>query len=68
MAAWNEQGLRWREWTATELVWILHRRNIAIIAAETPSQMRKYLNATHDDAYLRVWDNERMADKHSDQQ
>jgi len=48
------------------MVWILHRRNIAIISQETPSQMRKYLNAAHDYAYLRTWDNQQLKDKFSD--
>ena len=28
--------------------------------------MRKYLNATHDYAYLRTWDNQQLSDKFSD--
>lgn len=49
-------------------MWILHRRNIAIITQETPSQMRKYLQATHDYAYLTTWDNQQMKDKFADRQ
>lgn len=66
VTSWNMEGLRWRDWGWTEMVWMLHTRNMQRIAATQKTQMRKYLTYTRDFTALTTWDNSQMNDRFSD--
>jgi hypothetical protein len=66
VTSWNERGIRWRELSAGEILWMVHSETIRHLAAESPAQVRRYLNQTRDWEMLREWDNKRMSDRASD--
>ena len=54
---WNIRGVRWREMSAGELIWIHHIETFEFYAQERKSMVRQYLVDTGDILRLRMWDN-----------
>lgn len=57
------QGLRWKEWSLAELLWVVHSTTTAHLKEESPHKVRLYLTQTKDYTVLREWDNSQMKDK-----
>lgn len=53
---WNRAGIRWREMSAVEMLWMHHRDNIDHFAEHRKGQMRQYLILTKDHDALAAWD------------
>ncbi len=56
------QGVRWREFSFTEMLWLAHLTTIERLKADKPHQVRLYLNQTKDYTALREWDRSQMKD------
>lgn len=55
-------GVRWREFSFAELLWVAHTNTIESLKADKPHQVRMYLNQTKDYTALREWDKSQMKD------
>lgn len=54
------QGIRWRDFSAVELMWFAHTTTIERLKEDKPNQVRLYLTATKDYTSLREWDLSQM--------
>lgn len=57
ITAWNREGIRWRDFTATEMLWMMHQMTFDSLRFNHKSQVRDYLNEVRDYALLARWDN-----------
>lgn len=64
MTSWNLNGVRWREMSATEIMWLVHTTTLDQLKEESPSKVRLYLTQMKDYDALRDWDVSRMKDSH----
>lgn len=62
VTSWNLNGVRWRELSFTEILWLAHTTTIERMKEEKPHQVRLYLNQTKDYTALREWDKSQMKD------
>lgn len=54
--------MRWRELSATEILWLAHTSTIERLKTDKPHQVRLYLTQTKDYTALREWDLSQMKD------
>lgn len=59
---WNLNGVKWREFSAAEMLWMVHTNTIQNLKEDKPSQVRLYLTKTRDYTALREWDVSQMKD------
>lgn len=62
VTGWNLTGVRWRDCSLVELLWLIHSNVLNNLKEERPQQVRSYLTEVKDYAALREWDNSRMKD------
>gem|GEM_PF-1798578 len=62
ITGWNQNGVRWRELSGAEILWMVHLNTIENLKNEKPAQVRMYLTSLKDYTALREWDNARMKD------
>ena len=55
-------GVRWREFSLVEILWVAHTNTIQTLKEDKPQQVRMYLNQTKDYTALREWDKSQMKD------
>ena len=55
-------GVRWRDFSFTEIIWLAHLSTLERLKEEKPQQVRLYLNQTKDYTALREWDKSQMKD------
>lgn len=55
-------GIRWREFSLAELLWIAHTTTIQQLKEDKPSQVRRYLTQTKDYTALTEWDKSQLKD------
>lgn len=63
---WNQHGIRWRELSAAELMWLTYTETLEYLKHESPGQVRRFLTNMRDWDELRAWDNQQMRDRASD--
>lgn len=56
-------GVKWREFSAVELIWVAHTNTLQALKEDKPQQVRLYLSQTKDYTALREWDKSQMKDK-----
>lgn len=57
------KGIRWREFSASEVLWLVHTSTLEQLKEDKPSQVRRYLTDTKDYTALREWDNSQMKEQ-----
>jgi hypothetical protein len=62
VTSWNLNGVRWRELSFTEILWLAHTATIAGLKEDNPRQVRMYLTQTKDYTALREWDKSQLKD------
>lgn len=62
VTSWNLEGVRWREFSFAEILWMVHINTIERLKEDKPNQVRMYLNQTKDYTALREWDKSQMKD------
>lgn len=62
VTSWNLNGVRWREFSAVEIIWLVHTTTVEWMKVDRPQSVRMYLNQTRDYTALREWDKSRMSD------
>jgi len=62
VTGWNINGVRWRDFSFTEVLWLAHVTTIQRLKEDKPNQVRLYLNQTKDYTALREWDKSQMKD------
>lgn len=55
-------GVRWRGFSAVEMLWVAHTNTVESLKTDKPHQVRMYLNQTKDYTALREWDKSQMKD------
>lgn len=55
-------GIRWREFSLAEMLWIAHTTTIQHLKEDKPNQVRLYLTQTKDYTALREWDKSQLKD------
>lgn len=63
ITAWNISGVRWREFSIIELLWIAHTGTLQGMKASNPKGVRMYLTQVRDYTALREWDKAQLKDK-----
>lgn len=56
------QGIRWREFSAVEILWFAHTNTVERMKEDKSPQIRLYLTTTKDYTSLREWDKVQMKD------
>ena len=56
------QGLRWREFSAVEILWYVHTNAVERMKEDKSPKIRMYLTSTKDYTSLREWDKAQMKD------
>lgn len=56
------QGIRWREFSAVEILWYVHTNTVENMKEDKSPKIRMYLTATKDYTSLREWDKAQMND------
>lgn len=56
------QGVRWREFSAVEILWYAHTNTVERMKEDKAPNIRIYLTATRDYTSLREWDKVQMKD------
>lgn len=56
VTAWNRSGIRWRDMSAVELLWLAHVNQFEYLAENRRSGVRRYLLDSGDLVRLRQWD------------
>lgn len=62
VTSWNMNGVRWRELSFVEILWLAHTTTIERMKEDKPHQVRLYLTQTKDYTALREWDRSQMKD------
>lgn len=62
ITSWNINGVRWKEFSFAEMLWMVHLSTIERLKEDKPNQVRMYLNQTKDYTALREWDKSQMKD------
>ena len=62
ITGWNLSGVRWREFSFAELIWVAHTSTLQRLKEDKPNQVRMYLTQTKDYTALREWDKSQMKD------
>lgn len=62
VTGWNLNGVRWREFSFVEILWMVHLSTIEQLKESKPGQVRLYLTQTKDYTALREWDRSQMKD------
>lgn len=62
VTSWNMQGVRWREFSFAEILWLAHITTIEKMKEDKPHKVRLYLTQTKDYTALREWDRSQMKD------
>lgn len=57
---WNLSGVRWREFSLAEMMWVVHISTLQQMKEDSPGQVRRYLTQMKDYTALRDWDKEQM--------
>lgn len=60
VTSWNRGGVRWRDFSGAELIWLVHTSTIDQMKEDAPRSVRRYLTDTKDFAALREWDKAQM--------
>lgn len=60
ITSWNMNGVRWRELSFVEILWLAHTATIERMKEDKPHQVRLYLTQTRDYTALREWDLSQM--------
>lgn len=55
-------GVKWKELSFAEILWIVHQSTIERLKEDKPNQVRMYLNETKDYTALREWDKSQLKD------
>ena len=55
-------GVKWRELSFAEVLWMVHLTTIERLKEDKPQQVRMYLNRTKDYTALRAWDKSQLKD------
>lgn len=55
-------GVRWRDLSFVEILWLAHITTIERLKEDKPHQVRMYLTQTKDYTALREWDRSQMKD------
>jgi hypothetical protein len=63
VTSWNVNGIRWRDLSFAEILWLAHLNTIDRLKEEKPHQVRLYLTQTKDYTALREWDKSQMKEK-----
>ena len=63
VTSWNMSGIRWREFSFSEILWFAHISTIERMKEDKPHQLRLYLTQTKDYTALREWDLSQMKDR-----
>lgn len=56
------QGIRWREFSAVEILWYVHTNAVERMKEDKSPKIRVYLTSTKDYTSLREWDKAQMKD------
>ena len=59
---WNRDGIRWRDFSFTEILWLAHTHTIDRLREDAPKRVRMYLTQVQDYTALREWDKSQMKD------
>lgn len=62
VTGWNINGVPWRTFSFTEILWLAHLTTIEHLKSDKPHQVRLYLTKTKDYTALREWDRSQMKD------
>ena len=62
VTTWNMQGIRWREFSAVEILWYVHTNAVERMKEDKSPKIRMYLTSTKDYTSLREWDKAQMKD------
>lgn len=62
VTAWNQSGVRWREMSFAEMLWLVHTTTLQNLKEEQPHKVRLYLTQTRDYTALREWDKSQLKD------
>lgn len=62
VTSWNMNGVRWRDLSFVEILWLAHITTIERLKEDKPHQVRMYLTQTKDYTALREWDRSQMKD------
>lgn len=62
VTSWNMNGIRWRDFSFAELLWLAHTTTLQRLQEDKPNQVRLYLTQTRDYAALREWDKSQIKD------
>lgn len=62
VTSWNLNGVRWREFSLAEIIWMVHTTALEHMKQENPGGVRLYLTQVRDYTALREWDTSRMKD------
>lgn len=62
VTSWNSSGVRWRDFSFAEILWLAHSTTIERLKEDKPHQVRLYLTQTKDYTALREWDKSQMKD------
>ncbi len=62
ITSWNLNGIRWRDFSFAEMLWMAHSTTIERLKEDKPQQVRLYLTQTKDYTALREWDKSQMRD------
>lgn len=55
-------GIKWREFSFAEILWMVHLSTIESLKEDKPHQVRMYLTQTKDYTALREWDKAQLKD------
>lgn len=62
VTSWNVNGVRWRELSFVEILWLAHTSTLEKLKEDNPRQVRMYLTQVKDYTALREWDMAQMKD------
>jgi hypothetical protein len=62
ITSWNLNGVKWKELSMAEMLWMVHLSTIERLKEDKPQQVRLYLNQTKDYTALREWDKSQLKD------
>lgn len=62
VTSWNRDGVRWRDFSFVEILWMVHIGTIEHLKESEPHRVRLYLTKTKDYTTLREWDKSQMKD------
>ena len=62
ITSWNVNGVRWRDFSFAEILWMVHLNTIEHLKEDKPHQVRLYLTQTKDYTALREWDRSQIKD------